>query len=79
MRQATNSTDWLVACLRQAGGDWRHAYYMPTPSDGGVVAFRHWFDDLAGKWPGWVAPEGACQFQQLMRTMPGTVPVGGHA
>ena len=77
---AAGSTDWLVACLCQAGSDWRRAYYMPTPSDGGVVAFRHWFNDLAGKWLCWVAPGGACQLQQLMLAMPGTVPVGGlHA
>eukprot|EP00887_Chlorella_sp_A99_P005169 scaffold40.g5169.t1 len=36
------------ANLERAGGDWSRSFFMPTPSDGGVVAFRRWWDAAGG-------------------------------
>jgi hypothetical protein len=32
----------------EAAGDWRSSFFLPTPSDAGVAAYRRWLNDMAG-------------------------------
>ena len=32
---------------------WQRAYFMPSPSDVGIITFRKWLDEFAGGKPSW--------------------------
>lgn len=38
----------VEVAMEKASADWKKSYYLPTPSDAGVAAFRGWMDAHAG-------------------------------